>query len=577
MPQNKIIYGIGRVPKASEFAIGEIIINLDDAKVYTKDKQNVVFELGTTGSQALTLAFATASFHTSSYPDFSYTASEDNNHLIFSASTGIRFTEGDSPNSVVITATGESVTVATVADTASYVLSSNVDGPLGMDSILSASHALTASYFDGEVANAISASYAVTASYVQSAATASFVEAANIGGDIDVSQLDLIFGYGLEFNVGTTQLDVAGNITGSNISSSGNLFASLSFDSHDNVVVYDTSSGKLHYTSSNSLGGGGGDAVLQEDLTSYLPVSINVGGVFDNETFLQGTSLETVLRNILIEYNQATLNDIQVGVFDYDFGTFTIQMGSPSYREIGNSASVDYIRWTSQSDSLGNYFDNSGYSYALSSNQTNAGSSNNTITGFDTPPNVGTLYVTNSFDPIYINRITPGIVTFTVTGTPSYTDEGTYFPTTTDSQTFLSPIFFGGSSTEINTSNISNVLLDTVLGNISGSSPAGSVGIRNAGSPQQSLIDNTSTAFPSTLKIAMPDTVTASAAYTYIIYPDHFGDLTEISNGSQNEFNTFTKMGTADHTRYDLNTTYKVYRSAGYRPFEPGTLLTLND
>ena len=36
-------------------------------------------------------------------------------------------------------------------------------------------------------------------------------------------------------------------------------------------------------------------------------------------------------------------------------------------------------------------------------------------------------------------------------------------------------------------------------------------------------------------------------------------------------------MGTADHTRYDLSTTYKVYRSAGYRPFEPGTLLTLND
>jgi hypothetical protein len=573
MPQNKIIYGPGRIPKASEFAVGEIIINLDDSKVYSKNKQNVVFELGTTGSEAITLAFATASFHTGSYPDFTYTASVDNKHLIFSASTGIRFTEGDSPNSVVITATGESISVATIADTASYVESSNVDGPLGFDSVLSSSYSLTASYFDGEVANAISASYAVTASYVQSAATASFVEAANIGGDIDVSQLDLIFGYGLEFNVGTTQLDVAGNITGSNISSSGNLFASLSFASHDNVVVYDTSSGKLHYTSSNSVGGG--NAVLQDDLTSYLPNSINVGGVFSGETFTAGTPLEEVLINILIEYAQATLDSLQVGVFDYEFQTFTTQMGVPSYKEIGNSSSVDYVRWISQSDSLGNYFDNTGYSYSLTNNQKDDGSSNNTISGVAATPYVGTLYVTNSFDSIYINRVSPGTVTFTVTGTPSYSGEGVYYPTITDSQPFLSPIFFGGSSTEINESNISDALLDTVLGNISGSAPAGSVGVRNISN--QSQIDNTSTAFPSTLKIAMPDTVTASAAYTYIIYPDHFGDLTGISNGSQNEFNTFTKMGTADHTRYELNTTYKVYRSAGYRPFEPGILLTLND
>ena len=140
------------------------------------------------------------------------------------------------------------------------------------DSILSASHALTASFFDGAIADAISSSYALSASHADSSNTASYIEAANIAGDIDVNQLDLIFGYGLSFNPGTTRLDVAGNITGSNISSSGNLFASLSFDSHDNVVVYDTSSGKLHYTSSDSLGGG--DPVLQQDLTSVLPVIV---------------------------------------------------------------------------------------------------------------------------------------------------------------------------------------------------------------------------------------------------------------------------------------------------------------
>ena len=40
----KIIYGIGRIPKASEFALGEIIVNVDDSKVYSKSKTNTVFE-----------------------------------------------------------------------------------------------------------------------------------------------------------------------------------------------------------------------------------------------------------------------------------------------------------------------------------------------------------------------------------------------------------------------------------------------------------------------------------------------------------------------------------------------------
>ena len=96
--------------------------------------------------------------------------------------------------------------------TASYITSSRVDGPFGMNSILSASYAatasfvvgagtaqdaisasyaatasiadtasyaLTASYFSGSVSNSISASYADTASI---AATASFVTASNVYG-----------------------------------------------------------------------------------------------------------------------------------------------------------------------------------------------------------------------------------------------------------------------------------------------------------------------------------------------------------------------------------------------------------
>jgi hypothetical protein len=57
------------------------------------------------------------------------------------------------------------------AATASYVTSSNVYGPYGANSILSASYATTASF----VTQAVSSSFATTASYVQNAQTASYV------------------------------------------------------------------------------------------------------------------------------------------------------------------------------------------------------------------------------------------------------------------------------------------------------------------------------------------------------------------------------------------------------------------
>ena len=50
MPNNKLIYGLGRIPKASEFTLGEIVINVDDSKAYSKNKSNVVFELVGGGS-----------------------------------------------------------------------------------------------------------------------------------------------------------------------------------------------------------------------------------------------------------------------------------------------------------------------------------------------------------------------------------------------------------------------------------------------------------------------------------------------------------------------------------------------
>ena len=127
MPTTKLIYGVGRVPKASEFSLGEIIVNVDDSKVYSKSKKNIVFEIG--GTTVTDGSISTSGFTTASIPASGFFTSTDTPNLIISGGTGISVTTGS--NSILITATGDSeVTNAINAETASYVLSTGIDGTL---------------------------------------------------------------------------------------------------------------------------------------------------------------------------------------------------------------------------------------------------------------------------------------------------------------------------------------------------------------------------------------------------------------------------------------------------------------
>lgn len=66
MAKNKIIFGIGNIPKASDFSIGELVINVNDQKVFSKDKQNVVFEIQGSSSTPPPTDINTGSFYLSS-------------------------------------------------------------------------------------------------------------------------------------------------------------------------------------------------------------------------------------------------------------------------------------------------------------------------------------------------------------------------------------------------------------------------------------------------------------------------------------------------------------------------------
>jgi hypothetical protein len=223
----KLIYGVGRTPKASEFALGDIIVNVDDSKVFSKNKNNTVFEIGS-GTTSTTVnnitGYLSASINTGSINHILSSSGNDNN-LVISGGIGISIeTSSTQPNSIILSATGETISIATNALTASYVEASSIDGTIDVSSQTN----FTVSDTTGQT---------------------------GINLTFDGSGDDLTaFASGL----GTSSPVQFANITSSgNISASGNLFASSS-DAGGNiysVTLIDTASGRFYHTSSEAIGG----------------------------------------------------------------------------------------------------------------------------------------------------------------------------------------------------------------------------------------------------------------------------------------------------------------------------------
>lgn len=253
MSSIKLIYGVGRVPRASEFSLGEIIVNVDDSKVYSKNKSNTVFEIGSNGLNSS----GGVGFTTASIEESGFFTSTDTTNLIISGGTGITVATG-SNNQIIITATGESEVTVT---------------------------------------NAITASYANTA---ELAYTASYVNTSNIDGTLfefsnDGNQGGIIFddnNIDIYSNVGAVAagLSETSNVTFAQVSSSGLLFASLSLnDSNYNTVVYNPTTGQFYYTGSYAGGGSGGadnDWYIDAGVKLTSSLDIYVDGIISSSQYL---------------------------------------------------------------------------------------------------------------------------------------------------------------------------------------------------------------------------------------------------------------------------------------------------
>tara|TARA_B100001094_G_scaffold316836_1_gene358536 strand:- start:2011 stop:3381 length:1371 start_codon:yes stop_codon:yes gene_type:complete len=274
-------------------------------------------------------------------------------------------------------------------------------------------------------------------------------------------------------------------ITGS-LTVTKNLFISASENSSiPNIALYDTASGELFYTSSNAVGGGGGSgATLSSELTSNL----TVGGISPGETFLQGSTIEALLRDMLITYQEPSISSLSIKA----------QNGSvisTGVRDVGESFLCSIATFNAGVDSPNGDFPQSS---SLSCTGADIGSFT-----FDGPDDVQAANSIN-FGSKTISRATAnGSVSFTVT-TDSRNSGDTQ--STGRSFSFQWRNYLAASSTVIS----SDVDLQNVLDNDVVQGPF-----------------DTNRAWTATCNADNNDVNN----FTYIIYPASYGNLTKIDQG----------------------------------------------
>lgn len=271
-------------------------------------------------------------------------------------------------------------------------------------------------------------------------------------------------------------------------------------------------------------------------LNTTLLTNQNVGGVTSGTTFQSGSSLETILRTILITYIPPTLSSLAVRN-----GGSTI---STAARDVGNSFTINSASFSATADNPTSIF-------PLSASFTGSNADIGTITHFFGNNVLSTSNVLSIGNSYTINRATTaGSVTFTVNGRRS--DTNALITGTSISIAFQWRNYLAASSTVV----VDNSTAQTVV---------------NA--TVQSALDS-DRSWTATCTAAN-DTL---GNFTYIIYPASYGDLTGIiQNGATPVLGAFTKLGDYTVTNaYGASILVRVYKSNADKAFASGTTLAIS-
>ncbi len=299
-----------------------------------------------------------------------------------------------------------------------------------------------------------------------------------------------------------------------------------------NILTFTKGDGStFSLTVNTGSGGGGGGTTLVQDLTSNQIV----GGVESGELFSAGSTLESVLRAILISYIEPTVSSLTIKSGGSSISTAT--------RDVNNSFTCNSASFLATVDSPdGNY--------PVSASITGSGAASGLFQAYLS----NTLSGTNAFglgSTLTVNRTSAGTVTFIV-NTKSQTTADTQ--STNTGFAFYWRNYLAASSTPITDD-----------------------------SSAQSVIN--SDVVTSTLTTSKSWTATCDAnnddpnKWTYIIYPTAYGDLSNIiKDGALSITTAFTKVGDnfTISNLYSSSTVFTVYRSNAKGAFELGVTLTIS-
>ena len=273
-------------------------------------------------------------------------------------------------------------------------------------------------------------------------------------------------------------------------------------------------------------------ANLVQELTSNQ----NVGGITDGEVFSAGSTIEALLRDMLITYQEPNLSSLTVRL-----STSTI---SNADRDVGDSFTCDNSTFNATVDNPnGNYPENSILQI------TNADGGTINITGPTTL--VASNTITYSSTETINRATTNGTVIFKVT---------TESQTTSDTQTISRNYPFKWR----------NYLLATSVDLIT---PV----------TLQTALDDAAVVIQEPFDTNRSWTATATAAnntgtnYTYIVYPSSYGDLSNIiQDGSLPVLTAFTKLtDQSANNNQGSSQTWRIYKSNAPGAFALGTTLAI--
>ena len=276
--------------------------------------------------------------------------------------------------------------------------------------------------------------------------------------------------------------------------------------------------------------GSGGAAVLSSALTANL----TVGGVTSGETFTQGSTIEALLRDMLITYQEPTV------------GSLTIRNGgsgvSTSTRDVGASFTCDNATFTAGVDSPNGDYPQSA---SLSCTGADIGSFSE-----DGPNDVQASNTITFSTTRTIQKTSAGSVSFSVS-----TDSRNSGDTQSTSRSFSWQWrnYLAASSTIISSdSTLQNVINNDLVAN--------AFDTNKSWNPTCGAANNT------------------AGNYTYIIYPASYGDLSGvIQDGATPVLTAFTKLGdfSADNSE-GITQNWRVYKSNADQAFASGTALAIS-